>query len=44
MAKKYKVLVFGDKNNLTLDIQQGAGDRGQPVRVKAQVGAKYQLQ
>jgi hypothetical protein len=44
MAKKYKVLVSGDKNNLTLDIQQGAGDRGQPVRVKAQVGAKYQLQ
>ena len=46
MAKQYKVLVNNGKadNNKVLDIQQGLGDRGQPVRIKAQAGAKYELQ
>lgn len=46
MAKQYKVLVNTGKteNNKAFDIQQRAGDRGQPVRIKAQAGTKYQLQ
>ncbi|PUE40223.1 Ig-like domain-containing protein [Limnohabitans sp. Bal53] len=46
MAKQYKVLVNTGKadNNKVLDIQQGGGDRGQAVRIKAQAGAKYELQ
>ncbi len=46
MAKQYKVLVNTGKadSNAAVDVQQGAGDRGQPVRIKAQAGAKYQLQ
>ena len=46
MVKKFKVLVNTGKedNNKTYDIQQGGGERGQPVRIKAQAGAKYQLQ
>jgi hypothetical protein len=46
MAKQYKVLVHTGKadNNQTLDIQAGAAERGQPVRIKALAGAKYQLQ
>jgi len=46
MAEQYKVLVNTGKadNNKVLDIQQGVGDRGQPVRIKAQAGAKYELQ
>ena len=44
MAKQFKVLVSGDKSNQTLDVQQGAGDSGQPVRIKAQAATKYQLQ
>jgi hypothetical protein len=46
MAKQYKVIVNTGKadNNKVLDIQQGVGDRGQPVRIKAQAGAKYELQ
>lgn len=44
--KQYKVLVKTGKaeNNQTIEIAQGAGDRGQPVRIKAQAGVKYQLQ
>ncbi len=46
MAKQYKVLVNTGKaeNNKALDVQQGAGDKGQVVRIKAQAGVKYQLQ
>ncbi|MEY3611243.1 MAG: hypothetical protein RJB14_965, partial [Pseudomonadota bacterium] len=46
MAKTYKVIVNTGKDQAdqTIDVVQGAGDRGQPVRIKAQAGAKYQLQ
>ena len=46
MAKQYKVLVNTGKadNNKAIDIEQHAGDKGQPVRIKAQAGARYQLQ
>ena len=46
MAKQYKVLVNTGKaeNNKAIDVQQHAGDKGQPVRIKAQAGTKYQLQ
>uniref|UniRef100_UPI00404794C9 hypothetical protein n=1 Tax=Limnohabitans sp. TaxID=1907725 RepID=UPI00404794C9 len=46
MTKQYKGLVNTGKaeNNKVLDVQQFAGDKGQPVRIKAQAGAKYQLQ
>ena len=46
MTKQYKVLVNTGKaeTKQTIDIQQGAGDKGQPVRIKAQAGAKYELQ
>ena len=45
-AKHYKVLVNTGKpeNNQLIEITQGGGDRGQPVRIKAQAGVKYQLQ
>ncbi|MGV0984163.1 MAG: Ig-like domain-containing protein [Limnohabitans sp.] len=44
--KQYKILVKTGKaeNNQTIEIAQGAGDRGQTVRIKAQAGVKYQLQ
>ncbi|MFM8755909.1 MAG: hypothetical protein ACKODU_02625, partial [Limnohabitans sp.] len=46
MAKQYKVLVNTGKQegNKALEVQQLTGDKGQPVRIKAQAGAKYQLQ
>ena len=46
MAKKFKVLVNTGKaeNNESFDVTQGQGMRGQPLRIKAQTGAKYQLQ
>ena len=46
MAKQYKVLVNTGKeeNNKAVDVQQFSGDKGQPVRIQAQAGAKYQLQ
>ena len=46
MAKTYKVIVNTGKEQAdqTIEVVQGAGDRGQPVRIKAQAGAKYQLQ
>ena len=45
-SKQYKVLVNSSKaeNKQILEIAQGAGDRGQPARIKAQVGVKYQLE
>ena len=45
-AKNYKVIVNTGKteDNKTLDVTQGAGDRGQPLRIRAQAGVKYQLQ
>ena len=45
-AKQYKVLVNTGKaeDNQSVDVAQGAGDRGQPLRIKAQAGVKYQLQ
>jgi Bacterial Ig-like domain len=44
-AKQYKVVASqGQSNkNLVIDITQGAGDRGDTVRIKAQAGVKYQL-
>ena len=46
MAKQYKLIVNTGKadNNKAIDIQQQAGDKGQPVRIQAQAGVKYQLQ
>ena len=46
MNKQYKVIVNTGKaeNNQVIDVAQGAGARGQGVRIKAQAGAKYQLQ
>ena len=46
MTKQFKVLVNTGKpeNNKALEVQQGVGDRGQPIRIKAQAGAKFQLQ
>jgi len=46
MAKQYKVVVSTGKeeNNKTVGIAQFSGDQGLPVRLKAQAGAKYQLQ
>ena len=46
MAKKFKVLVNTGKaeSNESLDVTQGQGALGQPLRIKAQAGAKYQLQ
>ena len=46
MAKQYKVLVNtgNTENNKAVDVQQFSGDKGQPVRIKAQGGTKYELQ
>ena len=45
MAKPYKVIVkTGNEQNQIIEVKPGAGDSGQPVRIKAQAGAKYQLQ
>jgi hypothetical protein len=45
MAKKFKVIVktASADTNEALDVTQGQGGRGQPVRIKAKAGAKYQL-
>ena len=45
MSKKFKVIVNtgNANNNEALDVTQGQGGRGQPVRIKAKAGAKYQL-
>jgi hypothetical protein len=45
MAKSYKVIVkTGNEQSQTIEVRQGAGDSGHTVRIKAQAGAKYQLQ
>jgi hypothetical protein len=46
MSKQYKVIVNTGKSgdNHVVDIWPGAGRGGQPVRIKAQAGVKYQLQ
>jgi hypothetical protein len=46
MSKQYKVIVNTGKSgdNQVVDIWPGAGRGGQPVRIKAQAGVKYQLQ
>ncbi len=45
MTKQFKVLVNvgKDKNAQTHAAEQGAGERGRPLVLKAQAGAKYQL-
>lgn len=44
--KLFKVFVNTGKAGAAqvIEVEQGAGDRGQAVRIKAQAGAKYQLQ
>ena len=46
MAKQFKVLVNtgNAQNNQVLDVTQGQGAKGQPLRIAAKAGAKYQLQ
>ncbi|ALK89388.1 Ig-like domain-containing protein [Limnohabitans sp. 63ED37-2] len=45
MSKKFKIVVNTGNadNNQSVDVTQGQGGRGQPVRLKAKAGAKYQL-
>lgn len=45
MAKQFKVLVNNGKEQdvQTFNAEQGAGQRGRPLIIKAQAGAKYQL-
>ena len=45
MAKQFKVLVNTGNadNNQSVEVTQGQGGRGQPVRLQAKAGAKYQL-
>ncbi len=45
MSKKFKLIVNtgNAENNQNVDVTQGQGARGQAVRLKAKVGAKYQL-
>ena len=45
MSKKFKVIVNtgNPDNNESMEVTQGQGGRGQPVRLKAKAGAKYQL-
>lgn len=46
MKKQYRVIVNTGKkaDNKALEIEQNAGDSGRAVRIRAQAGAKYQLQ
>lgn len=46
MSKKFNILVHTGKTQSprTIELTQGEGDRGHPVRIKAQAGAKYQVQ
>ena len=46
MAKQFKVLVNtgNAQSNQVLDVTQGQGAKGQPLRIAAKAGAKYQLQ
>lgn len=45
MAKQFKVLVNSGKDQevQTFNAEQGAGQRGRALEIKAQAGAKYQL-
>lgn len=45
MAKQFKVIVNvgKDQDNQTHNVEQGAGQRGKTLILKAQAGAKYQL-
>uniref|UniRef100_UPI0025BD9D2E Ig-like domain-containing protein n=1 Tax=Limnohabitans sp. TaxID=1907725 RepID=UPI0025BD9D2E len=45
MSKKFKVIVNtgNPDNNQSVEVTQGQGGRGQPVRLQAKAGAKYQL-
>jgi hypothetical protein len=46
MSKQFQILIRGNQKNIeqTLDIEQGAGDRGQTQRIKANKNFKYQVQ
>lgn len=46
MAKTYKVLVNDGKGaeSVAVQVAQGAGDKGKPVRLLAQRGVRYELQ
>jgi VCBS repeat-containing protein len=46
MAKTYKVLVNGGSETETkpINVMQGVGDKGSPVRIVAQKGVRYELQ
>jgi hypothetical protein len=46
MAKTYKVLVNDGKgaDSNAVQVMQGAGDKGSPVRLVAQRGVRYELQ
>jgi VCBS repeat-containing protein len=46
MAKTYKVLVNGGSEAETkpINVMQGVGDKGSPVRIVAQKGVRYELQ
>jgi len=45
MAKQYKIKINGGPDNKqVLDLEQGSGDRGQMVRIKAVAGVRYQLE
>jgi uncharacterized protein YfaP (DUF2135 family) len=45
MSKKFKIIVNTGNadNNQSVEVTQGQGGRGQPVRLQAKAGAKYQL-
>ncbi len=45
MAKTYKVLVNGSGSETKpINVMQGVGDKGSPVRIVAQKGVRYELQ
>ena len=45
MSKQYKIKINGGPDNKqVIDLEQGAGDRGQPIKIKAISGVRYQLE
>jgi len=46
MSKKYRVVIKGTQQEVlrTVDVAQGTGEAGQPVRIKAALKEKYVLQ
>lgn len=45
MAKQYKIKINGGpEGKQVLDLEQGLGDRGQALRIKALAGVRYQLE